>query len=80
MSECVWTPSEDVLEQANVVRLMRRHGIADYRELGLRETRRHAQPTHSLAERGRVSGLLLRGLRRRLRCDLHVPESSPCPG
>ena len=33
MSEFVWTPSEDVLEQANVVRLMRRHGISEYREL-----------------------------------------------
>ncbi len=33
MSEFVWTPSEDVLEQANVLRLMRRHGISEYREL-----------------------------------------------
>ena len=30
MSEVVWRPSEDVLERANVVRLMRRHGIEDY--------------------------------------------------
>jgi acetyl-CoA synthetase len=29
----VWTPSEDVLERANVVRLMRRHGCSTYREL-----------------------------------------------
>jgi acetyl-CoA synthetase len=29
----VWTPSEQVLERANVVRLMRRHGIDDYWEL-----------------------------------------------
>jgi acetyl-CoA synthetase len=33
VTEVVWTPSDDVLERANVVRLMRRHGIADYREL-----------------------------------------------
>ncbi|HST26112.1 MAG TPA: AMP-binding protein [Gaiellaceae bacterium] len=33
MAEIVWTPSEEVLECSNVVRLMRRHGIADYREL-----------------------------------------------
>ena len=33
MTEVVWTPSEDVLEQANVVRLMRRHGFSSYREL-----------------------------------------------
>ncbi len=33
MTEVVWTPSDDVLERANVVRLMRRHGIAGYREL-----------------------------------------------
>jgi acetyl-CoA synthetase len=29
----VWTPSEDVLARANVVRLMRRHGFSSYREL-----------------------------------------------
>src|SRR5919198_6113144 len=29
----VWKPSEDVLARANVVRLMRRHGIEDYWEL-----------------------------------------------
>jgi acetyl-CoA synthetase len=28
-----WTPSEDVLEHANVARLMRRHGLRDYRQL-----------------------------------------------
>jgi hypothetical protein len=33
VTEVVWTPSADVLERSNVVRLMRRHGIADYREL-----------------------------------------------
>ena len=33
MAEVVWTPSEDVLERANVVRLMRRHGFSSYREL-----------------------------------------------
>ena len=33
MAEVVWTPSEDVLEHANVVRLMRRHGFSSYREL-----------------------------------------------
>src|SRR6266516_3414604 len=31
--EVVWTPSQEVLERANVVRLMRRAGIDDYREL-----------------------------------------------
>ena len=33
VSEVVWRPSQEVLERANVVRLMRRHGIEDYREL-----------------------------------------------
>jgi acetyl-CoA synthetase len=33
MGEFVWKPSADVLERANVVRLMRRHGIDDYWEL-----------------------------------------------
>jgi acetyl-CoA synthetase len=33
VTEIVWTPSEKVLERSNVVRLMHRHGIADYREL-----------------------------------------------
>ncbi len=33
MPDVVWTPSEEVLERANVVRLMRRHGIYDYWEL-----------------------------------------------
>src|ERR671939_2226589 len=31
--EAVWRPTEDVLERANVVRLMRRAGLSDYREL-----------------------------------------------
>jgi acetyl-CoA synthetase len=29
----IWTPGEDVVERANVVRLMRRHGLDDYWEL-----------------------------------------------
>jgi acetyl-CoA synthetase len=33
VSEVVWTPTDDVLEQANVVRLMRRQGVSDYAEL-----------------------------------------------
>jgi acetyl-CoA synthetase len=33
VAEIVWTPDEETLERANVVRLMRRHGIGDYREL-----------------------------------------------
>ncbi len=33
MSEVVWRPTEEVLERANVIRLMRRHGIGDYWEL-----------------------------------------------
>ena len=33
MPEVVWTPDAATLERANVVRLMRRHGIDDYREL-----------------------------------------------
>ena len=33
MAEIVWRPSAATLERANVVRLMRRHGIADYAEL-----------------------------------------------
>jgi acetyl-CoA synthetase len=33
VSEFVWKPSQEVLERANVVRLMRRHGIDDYWEL-----------------------------------------------
>src|SRR5436305_8186992 len=31
--EVVWSPSEEVLQHANVVRLMRRAGVDDYREL-----------------------------------------------
>jgi acetyl-CoA synthetase len=33
MGEFIWTPSDEVLERTNVVRLMRRHGIEDYWEL-----------------------------------------------
>jgi acetyl-CoA synthetase len=33
VAEVVWTPSEDVIEHANVIRLMRRHGFSSYREL-----------------------------------------------
>ena len=33
MAEVVWRPDEQTLEHANVVRLMRRHGLATYREL-----------------------------------------------
>jgi acetyl-CoA synthetase len=33
VSDFVWQPSEQALERANVVRLMRRHGIDDYWEL-----------------------------------------------
>jgi acetyl-CoA synthetase len=33
VSEFVWTPTKEVLERSNVVRLMRRHGIDDYRAL-----------------------------------------------
>ncbi len=33
MPEVVWTPDAATLERANVVRLMRRHGIDDYHEL-----------------------------------------------
>src|SRR5215217_8046186 len=36
MAEIVWRPSPEVLERSNVVRLMRRHGIAEYRDLVLR--------------------------------------------
>jgi acetyl-CoA synthetase len=31
--DVIWRPRDDVLERANVVRLMRKHGIDDYREL-----------------------------------------------
>ena len=37
-SHYVWTPSPDVIDRANVTRLMRRHGIAGYRELIARST------------------------------------------
>ena len=33
MAEVVWTPDERTLAHANVVRLMRRHGLEDYRAL-----------------------------------------------
>ncbi len=33
MADVVWRPNEEVLERANVVRLMRRHGFSTYREL-----------------------------------------------
>jgi acetyl-CoA synthetase len=33
VAEVVWRPDEQTLEHANVVRLMRRHGFATYREL-----------------------------------------------
>ena len=33
MTEVIWRPSPEVVERANVTRLMRRHGIATYREL-----------------------------------------------
>ena len=33
MAEVVWRPDESTLERANIVRLMRRHGFASYREL-----------------------------------------------
>jgi acetyl-CoA synthetase len=33
VAEIVWTPDEETLDRANVVRLMRRHGIGEYREL-----------------------------------------------
>jgi acetyl-CoA synthetase len=33
MADVVWRPTEDVVNGANVSRLMRRHGIEDYREL-----------------------------------------------
>jgi acetyl-CoA synthetase len=33
MAKYVWEPTPEVLDRANVARLMRRHGIADYRDL-----------------------------------------------
>ncbi|MFN2470412.1 MAG: AMP-binding protein [Gaiellaceae bacterium] len=33
MAEVVWRPTDEVLARANVVRLMRCHGVADYHEL-----------------------------------------------
>ncbi len=36
--EYLWSPTPDVVERANVTRFMRRHGIADHRELIARST------------------------------------------
>jgi acetyl-CoA synthetase len=36
MSDYVWRPGDDVMERANVTRLARAHGIADYAELNRR--------------------------------------------
>ena len=33
MAEVVWSPDEAVIERANVVRLMRKHGLVSYRDL-----------------------------------------------
>src|SRR2546423_800218 len=33
MAEPIWSPTPEVVERANVVRLMRRHGIDEYAEL-----------------------------------------------
>ncbi len=33
MSDFVWEPGAEQIESANVTRLMRRHGIEDYRDL-----------------------------------------------
>ncbi len=33
VADVIWKPDAETLEQANVVRLMRRHGLDDYREL-----------------------------------------------
>jgi acetyl-CoA synthetase len=33
VADVVWRPTEEVLERANVVRLMRKHGFSSYREL-----------------------------------------------
>ncbi len=33
MKDLIWTPTPEAVEQANVTRFMRRHGIADYDEL-----------------------------------------------
>ena len=41
MSEVIWRPSPEAVERARVTRFMRRHGIADYREL----LRRSAEDT-----------------------------------
>jgi acetyl-CoA synthetase len=38
VSDILWRPTIDIVERANVTRLMRRHGIADYRELIRRST------------------------------------------
>jgi acetyl-CoA synthetase len=41
MTEVIWTPSDDVVERANVTRLMRRLGVTDYSEL---QRRSHEEP------------------------------------
>src|SRR5947209_6285199 len=38
MKDVIWEPTPQILAHANVARLMRRHGIADYRELIRRST------------------------------------------
>jgi acetyl-CoA synthetase len=38
VSDILWRPTSETLESANVTRFMRRHGIADYRELIRRST------------------------------------------
>ena len=39
MAEVIWRPAPEVVERANVTRLMRRHGIASYRDLVERSQR-----------------------------------------
>src|SRR5258708_12020184 len=38
MKDILWQPTRQMLAYANVIRFMRRHGIADYRELIRRST------------------------------------------
>ena len=33
MSEFIWEPTQDYIDQANVTRLMKRHGIDDFKAL-----------------------------------------------
>src|SRR6185436_5596095 len=42
MTEIIWRPGPEVVERANVTRLMRRHGIAGYREL-VRRSQEHPE-------------------------------------